>query len=59
MPDFNQADIQQIASLVASQVVEQLKVAGYQTRDADPADRQTLQGSPNGNKQAQQGGAKR
>ena len=29
--DFNQSDINQIASLVASQVVEQLKNAGYQT----------------------------
>jgi hypothetical protein len=29
--DFTQSDIQQIASLTASQVVEQLKNAGYQT----------------------------
>lgn len=53
MPDFNQADIQQIASLVASQVVEQLKTAGFQTLDRDP-NQQSQQG--NAHKSVQQGG---
>lgn len=51
MPDFNQADIQQIASLVASQVVEQLKTAGFQTLDPN---QQAQQG--NAHKSVQQGG---